>query len=277
MATDPNLAADIADMERLLSTATRPKVRAILSDYLQQLRAEQLTRNPTAKPATGTPKPPQPAAAAAPKSAAAAPAPAPAPTPKPAAPTKPPASMPMPAPSSSSSSSNILYVPISSFGWDQDSYGKEPNFVYVYVMSGVDGVGAVKDSVTCDFTETSFDLKILGLDGKNLRLRKDNLDKKINVGESKIIVKKNKVTIKMKKVKGEYGYDSWTNLTAKHKKLTEGGKEKDPGASLMDMMKDLYDEGDDNMCAASCRDHAALAPPRRAPPLAALRLLCHPL
>ena len=41
----------------------------------------------------------------------------------------------------------------------------------------------------------------MGLGGKNLRLKKDNLDKQIVPGESKCIVKKNKVTIKMKKVK----------------------------------------------------------------------------
>ena len=30
-----------------------------------------------------------------------------------------------------------------------------------------------------------------------------------------MIVKKNKVTIKMRKVKGQYGYDQWLDLTAK--------------------------------------------------------------
>lgn len=103
-------------------------------------------------------------------------------------------------------------------------------------MSGIDGVGEVKDKVSCDFTEDSFDLKILGLNGKNYRLRKDKLDKKVVVAESKCIVKKNKITIKLKKTKGQYGYDYWSDLVAKHPKLDDTGKEKDPGASLMDMM-----------------------------------------
>ena len=98
---------------------------------------------------------------------------------------------------------SVNYTSISSFGWDQDSYGTDPNFVYVYVMSGVDGVGEVKDRVTCDFTSSSFDLKIGGLNGKHLRLLKKGLEKEILPAESKVIVKKNRVTIKMKKAKGQ--------------------------------------------------------------------------
>jgi hypothetical protein len=94
------------------------------------------------------------------------------------------------------------YATISSFGWDQDSYGADPNFVYVYVMSGVDGVGDIKERVTCDFTKSSFDLKILGLNGKNLRLLKNGLEKNIVPESSKAVVKKNRITIKMMKTKG---------------------------------------------------------------------------
>ena len=240
MATAAELAADIADMETLLASATRPKVRAMLSDYLAQLRAEQLTRSGGGSSGSGTADPSVAAATRLPASPSASAAP-----PAAAKPVKlPPQPMPTPA---ASSSTAVLYTTISSFGWDQDAYGKEPNFVYVYILSGVDGVGEIKNRVTCDFTASSFDLKILGLNGKNYRLKKDNLDKKINVAESKIVVKKNKITIKMKKVKGEFGYDSWLDLTAKRPKLTDDGKEKDPGASLMDMMKDMYDNGDDTM------------------------------
>jgi len=139
------------------------------------------------------------------------------------------------------------YATISSFGWDQDSYGADPNFVYVYVMSGVDGVGDIKERVTCDFTKSSFDLKILGLNGKNLRLLKNGLEKNIVPESSKAVVKKNRITIKMMKTKGTYGYDQWMELTAKRSKVDEEGKDKDPGASLMEMMKDMYDSGDDNL------------------------------
>jgi len=171
------------------------------------------------------------------------------PTPTPVQPPTalPPAPAPVRLPNKAPLSSDVTYTPIPSFGWDQDSYGTDPNFVYVYVMSGVDGVGEVKDRVSCDFTKSSFDLRIFDLGGKNLRLLKNNLDKEIVPEESKCIVKKNRLTIKLRKAKGTYGYDQWIDLTAKKPKLDANGKEKDPGDSLMDMMKQMYDDGDDNL------------------------------
>ena len=62
---------------------------------------------------------------------------------------------------------------------------------------------------------------------------------------SKVVVKKNRVTITLRKVKGTYGYDQWLDLTAKRAKSED--KKDDPSAGIMDMMKDLYDNGDDNM------------------------------
>lgn len=52
------------------------------------------------------------------------------------------------------------FTEISRFGWEDDGYGKEK--VAVYVMSGIDGVGNLpKENVTCHFTKTSFDLKVV--------------------------------------------------------------------------------------------------------------------
>ena len=52
----------------------------------------------------------------------------------------------------------------------------------------------------------------------------------------------------MSKAKGQYGYDNRMELTGKAKKVDpDTGKEKEPGAALMDMMKDMYDNGDDNL------------------------------
>ena len=82
--------------------------------------------------------------------------------------------------------SAITWTNISSFGWDQDTYGKDPNFVYVYIMSGVDGVGDIKEKVSCEFTNSAFDLKIVGLNGKNYRLLKNGLEKEIVPESSKV-------------------------------------------------------------------------------------------
>ncbi|CAM9183871.1 unnamed protein product, partial [Phaeothamnion confervicola] len=113
------------------------------------------------------------------------------------------------------------------------------------------GVGAAKDRVSCRFTKTSFDLTVEDLEGRNYRLVKDNLDKDIVPDECKHIVKRDRVLLKLKKAKGEYGYDHWTDLTAKRPRAAGdsngGGKKADPSAGIMDMMRDMYESGDDNM------------------------------
>ena len=114
-------------------------------------------------------------------------------------------------------------------------------------MTGMEGVGACKERVSCDFTKSSFDLKILDFNGKDYRLFKDNLDKDIVPEESKVVVKKNRITITMRKAKGKYGYDNWTDLSAKRPKGEADKAAADPGAGIMDMMKQMYDDGDDTM------------------------------
>jgi len=104
----------------------------------------------------------------------------------------------------------------------------------------------VKDRVEVAFTKNSFDMKVQGLNGRNYRLIKDNLEKDIVPAESKFIVKANKVVLKLKKIKGEYSYEHWSSLTAK-KKREEGNKKADPMGGIMDMMKNMYDDGDENM------------------------------
>ena len=64
--------------------------------------------------------------------------------------------------------------------------------------------------------------------------------------KSKKVVKADKVLIKLAKKKSEYGsYDHWSSLTAKKKK-TSTAKE-NPAAGIMDLMKEMYETGDDNM------------------------------
>lgn len=153
--------------------------------------------------------------------------------------------MPLSMPTPASSSSSVTYVSISNYGWDQDEYGKEPNNVYIYLTSGMDGVGECKERVSCSFEARSVDLKIHDFGGKNYRLVLTHLDKEIDPAESKAIVKKNMIKLKLRKVKGTYGYDSWIDL--KSKNPSKDKSDADPAAGLMDMMKQMYDEGDDTM------------------------------
>ena len=136
-------------------------------------------------------------------------------------------------------SSGAKYVPIESFGWDQSNKN-----VSVYV-SNLAGVGKNKDNVTCDFTSSSFDLRVHDLDGKSYRLTKGNLDKEIDPKKSKIKVKSDRITILLRKVDEQYGPAHWTDLVAKRAK--KSGKKDDPMSGIMDLMKDMYDSGDDKM------------------------------
>ncbi|CAE8697727.1 unnamed protein product, partial [Polarella glacialis] len=69
----------------------------------------------------------------------------------------------------------------------------------------------------------------------------------IVAAESTVKVKKNHVILTLQKVKGEYGFDSWMDLCAKGKRKDASAKKDNPQDSIMDMMKDMYDDGDDSM------------------------------
>jgi len=145
------------------------------------------------------------------------------------------------------SSSSTTFSPIDKFAFDAGGYDSQ--FVTLYIP--LVGIGSLKKSdkeaVTCKFTKLSFDFVTLGLDGKSYRLFKENLEKDINPEKCKMIVKADKAIIKLAKVKGEYSYDHWTQLTAKTTKKKSEGKKSDPQDSIMDLMKNMYDEGDDKM------------------------------
>ena len=105
-------------------------------------------------------------------------------------------------------------------------------------------------------------------------------------GESKLIVKKNSIKIAMRKAKGQvrvrvrarvrvrvrvrvspnpnpsptpipipnpnpnpnqYGYDSWMDLTSKKARGEAAEQAADPSSGIMDLMRQMYDEGDDTM------------------------------
>ena len=137
----------------------------------------------------------------------------------------------------------IIYRALNDFGWEQDD-----NVVKVRITSNINGIGSLpKENIEIDFEPQSFDLRIKGLNGANYRLKLKPLNKKINEKESKYQVKSNSITITL--VKEEKG--SWDDVKVKKplfKSLDkEKNKEEDPQASIMDMMKDMYENGDDEM------------------------------
>jgi len=144
---------------------------------------------------------------------------------------------------------SMTFEAITKFGWEQSEGQK----IKIYLTSGLDGVGALpKGNVTCEFESTSFDLKIQDLHGKNYRLRVPELQNPIEIAECKHQVKSNSITITLKKLKDEF----WTDLKPKAtmlakkdeetKKKSKDKMEDDSMGGLMDMMKEMYQNGNDD-------------------------------
>lgn len=62
-------------------------------------------------------------------------------------------------------SASAQYVPIVDYAWDS-SYSSPTVTVYI----DLPGVGSVKDSVKCTYSQYGMDLTVIGLEGKNYRL-----------------------------------------------------------------------------------------------------------
>jgi calcyclin binding protein len=138
---------------------------------------------------------------------------------------------------------SVKFQQVDRFSFDAGKY--KDSHVTVYVP--LPAIGDLdKEKISCEFTSGSFDLIVKDLKGKSFRLFKDNLSHNIDPEKSKFTVKADKVVIKLGKLKGDYGYDSWSELSSKKKKLAGKGKD-DPQQGIMDMMKDMYDNGDDKM------------------------------
>lgn len=242
---------DAKEIEQVISQLERPGARMQLESLAIKLRKEaaalkrveqsqktadaaftETTETPTTSTTT------TPTETTTPATPQKAPAPAPAPTPTP---IKAEAAAPLPAPSAASS---VKFTAVDRFSFDPGEY--ESKFVTVYVP--LPHVGSIpKDHISCEFTKDSFDLIVNDLQGKSYRLFKDSLEKDIDPDKSKKIVKSDKIVIKLHKVKGDYGFDMWTKLTDPKKHDKKKSSKSNPMASITELMKDMYDSGDDQM------------------------------
>lgn len=239
---------DADDIETILSQLTRPTARMQVESLVKKIRKEASALRALESTSDGAP-PDTAAATPTPTTAAPPPTPTPAPPPTPPAP-KPvatPAPAPPPAPTPAPSA---LYRSVDRFAFDAGT--SSDKFVTLYVP--LPGVGSVKDKkeqIKCVFGKDSFDVTVTDLGGINYRLKRDSLEHDIDPDKSKHVVKADKILVKLHKIKGEYGgYDYWSKLTDPKKKDKTSKKKSsssDPTAGIMDMMKDMYDSGDDNM------------------------------
>jgi calcyclin binding protein len=223
---------DAEEIEQVARTLKRPTARMQLESLAKKLRREaaalkvvesqEISPGTTASaPGPSTPAPTKPV------------------VPAEQAPKKPVAVTP---PLATTAGSSVLFSAIDRFSFDAGGY--DDKFVTLYVP--LPGVGDIpKDQVQCDFQKASFDLIVKDLNGKSYRLKKDNLEHDIMTDKSKVVIKADKVLVKLAKEKDEYGsFAYWSKLTDAKRK---DKKRTDPAGSITEMMKDMYDSGDDNM------------------------------
>ncbi|XP_059440527.1 uncharacterized protein LOC132172977 [Corylus avellana] len=129
----------------------------------------------------------------------------------------------------------LKYTTLASFSWDQDD-----DKVKIYIsLEGVE-----QEKIETEFKPVSFDVKFHDVQGKNYRSAIAKLNKEIVPDKCKVVVKPTRCIITLFKAsKG-----NWLDLQFKEDKLKPNmDKERDPMAGIMDLMKNMYEEGDEEM------------------------------
>jgi|ERR1711915_697748 len=139
--------------------------------------------------------------------------------------------------------SKVAYaVKITNYAWDQSD-----KFVKIYLtLKDVHKIPAENVEVT--FTESSFSVMVKELDGKNHQMTILSLLHPINEKDSYKKIKTDMLLIMCKKQSTQ----KWEYLTKVEKQTKDKDKPKvddnaDPSDGLMNMLKKIYDEGDDEM------------------------------
>ena len=124
--------------------------------------------------------------------------------------------------------------------------------IKVYLLKGLEEIGKHdKEAIQCQFEADTVDLKIRGFKGKNMRFLLKPLSYHINPASCRLTIKSNSISLTLKKEDSK----PWVNLTKGSGPMIGGGKKdptkgmdnEDPQASLMKMMANLYQTGDDDM------------------------------
>lgn len=137
-----------------------------------------------------------------------------------------------------------VFTTISKYALDTSS----EKFVKIYLTEGLENLKEIdKANIRSKFTKSSFDIYILNWKGKNFRFSCFNLAHEIKEGESYTKATSSGLVIYLRKSGSEY----WDSLEKKKSLLGEDSKDKlknkDPNESLMDMMKEMYQNGDPEM------------------------------
>ena len=144
---------------------------------------------------------------------------------------------------------NATFTTISKYAFDTSNN----KFIKLYLTDGFDGIKSFSSSnIKSKFTKNTFDVCILGWKGKNYRFSCFNLSKEINPSDSYVKQTNSGLIVYLAKANSS---DFWDSLEKKKglfgNKDDDGmpalDKNKDPNQSLMEMMRDMYQNGDPEM------------------------------
>jgi len=144
---------------------------------------------------------------------------------------------------------NASFTTISKYAFDTSN----DKFIKLYLTDGFDGIKSFSSSnIKSKFTKTSFDVCILGWKGRNYRFSCFNLSKEITPNDSYVKQTNSGLIVYLAKAnKGDF-WDSLEKKKGLFGNKDEDGmpaldKNKDPNQSLMEMMRDMYQNGDPEM------------------------------
>lgn len=146
----------------------------------------------------------------------------------------------------SSAGSRCYDVKLTNYAWDQSD-----KFVKLFVtLKNVQSLEA--EQIFCKFSARSVELRVNGLDNRNYFLVINNLLNNIDETKSHWKVKTDMVIVYLSK--SQQSVD-WKHLTLSEQKLKDAQKKDiddmnpndDPSQGLMNLMKKMYTEGDDDM------------------------------
>ncbi|CAA9991176.1 calcyclin binding protein, putative [Plasmodium knowlesi strain H] len=138
--------------------------------------------------------------------------------------------------------SNLSYSSVQSFAWNQEG-NKVTVFLTVKDIHNID-----KDKICADFDERSFEIKMHQVNKKNYRFCVKKLHEKIVPGKCSFKIKKDALHVYLIKQDQKY----WSNLHFKESPMSKirapkMDEQAEPSTMLMNMMKQLYQEGDSDM------------------------------
>jgi len=141
------------------------------------------------------------------------------------------------------------FTTISKYAFDTSNN----KYIKLYLTDGFDGIKTFSSSnIKSKFTKTSFDVCILNWKGRNYRFSCFNLSKEINPADSYVKQTNSGLIVYLAKANTSDFWDSLEKKKGLFGNKDEDGapaldKNKDPNQSLMEMMRDMYQNGDPEM------------------------------